>query len=253
MLLKNEVSTVPTNSTYSTLCLVCLLYTSYGHLCGDAVLSDAAGYFREIFCSSDVVGRVGGDEFLVFLPDIKTREEAAKKAKEMIRSLTQITLWENRGVTLSCSVGIAMYPIDAKDFLSLYRCADRALYYVKNSGRGHYTFYDRKQDDGLPIEFARSAISENIASDIGDLDQTLAQYTFRMLYDSVDIKTAINQILEIVGRAYDVSRVYIFENSEDNLHCNNTFEWCNEGVTPEINNLQHLSYTEDLGLSLIHI
>ncbi len=51
-------------------------------------------------------------------------------------------------------------------------------------------------------------------------------------------------MLEIVGRQYGVSRVYIFENSEDNSVCNNTFEWCNEGITPQRDNLQNVSYTE---------
>ena len=70
---------------------------------------------------------------------------------------------------------------------------------------------------------------------------------FRMLYDAGTTEAAIGQMLEVVGRAYDVSRVYIFENSADDTLCYNTFEWCGEGVSSERENLQGLSYQEDLG------
>lgn len=49
---------------------------------------------------------------------------------------------------------------------------------------------------------------------------------------------AVNLILSIVGKHFNVSRMYIFENSDDNRVCKNTFEWCNEGITSEINNLK---------------
>ena len=56
----------------------------------------------------------------------------------------------------------------------------------------------------------------------------------------------MNAILEVVGRQFDVSRVYIFEDEEDEKYCRNTYEWCNEGVKPEIENLQHMPYANDL-------
>ena len=53
-------------------------------------------------------------------------------------------------------------------------------------------------------------------------------------------------MLAFIGMRYNVSRVYIFENNEDNTHCNNTFEWCNQGINPEKDNLQNLSYDTDI-------
>ena len=62
-----------------------------------------------------------------------------------------------------------------------------------------------------------------------------------------DTDEAINIVIEMIGKYFNVDRVYIFENSDDDLSCNNTFEWCNEGITPEKDNLQNLRYLEDLG------
>ena len=70
---------------------------------------------------------------------------------------------------------------------------------------------------------------------------------FSALYTSVNIDKGINQMLEFVGKTYDVSRMYIFEDTEDGQYCCNTFEWCNEGVEPEIDNLRMVSYEKDLG------
>ena len=73
----------------------------------------------------------------------------------------------------------------------------------------------------------------------------IIQYVFRALYDSVDLEEAIRLILQIVGRQFDVSRVYIFENQPDGLHTDNTFEWCNDGIQPEMSRLQCVSYEVD--------
>lgn len=79
-----------------------------------------------------------------------------------------------------------------------------------------------------------------------NVELRLFEYVFRILYKSSNLDTAVNAILEVVGRQFDVSRVYIFEDEEDPDYCTNTYEWCNEGVRPEIGNLQHVLYANDL-------
>lgn len=69
---------------------------------------------------------------------------------------------------------------------------------------------------------------------------SLAEYVFHILYQSDDVEKAIPSVLEIVGRHVGVSRVYIFEDSEDGTYCDNTFEWCNDGIVPQIDQLQHM-------------
>ena len=66
--------------------------------------------------------------------------------------------------------------------------------------------------------------------------------SFQKLYESGDIEKAVRSILEMVGMRYNVSRVYIFENSVDGTRCTNTFEWCNEGIEPEIGGLRNIEY-----------
>ena len=75
--------------------------------------------------------------------------------------------------------------------------------------------------------------------------EDLVNYVFQILYDTEDTDEAIRLLLEIIGKRFDVSRAYIFENTDDGKYCDNTYEWCSEGILPEKEMLQHVSY-EDL-------
>ena len=77
-------------------------------------------------------------------------------------------------------------------------------------------------------------------------DDALMRFTFQTLYESRDVNATINELLAFIGMRFNVSRVYIFENNEENTHCSNTFEWCNQGISPEKDNLQNLSYETDI-------
>lgn len=90
------------------------------------------------------------------------------------------------------------------------------------------------------VQSALSAIDIGFGGDQAGFQ--LAQYIFEMLYNTMDIQTAVKHLLEIVGRAYNVSRVYIFENSWDGKTCSNTFEWCNTGVEAQMDLLQEIPY-----------
>ena len=78
--------------------------------------------------------------------------------------------------------------------------------------------------------------------------EELANKIFEILFANDNVVDGINACLAIIGKFFNVSRVYIFENSRDNKYCSNTFEWCNKGIKSEIDNLQNLSYKDDLGL-----
>lgn len=217
----------------------------YGHLCGDAVLSDTAGVLRKLF-DGNVIGRIGGDEFLLFLPETD-KKTAGNRAKEIGRLLKEKQLPDPLDV-IEISAGIAGYPDDADNYFDLYRKADLALYHSKDYGKNSITLYDKehcqRQGTGSRRTIRCGSVIES--EKMTNVERRLVSYSFHMLYHSQNTEDAVNQLLEIVGRAYDVSRVYIFENTSDHKYCNNTFEWCNEGVQPQIEALQHISYEKDL-------
>lgn len=213
-----------------------------GHLYGDVLLADVADVLRQIMPEGGLLGRIGGDEFLIFVPELGC--DGAAMLAETIQSVLAERL-NDAERCVSLSIGGAFYPQDGQDFVTLYRLADQALYAVKKSGKRGYQAYTPQMTEEVG-KVARLVVDSVIDSDAMIVDLQLSQYCFRMLYEAIDLKTAVNSILEIVGRSYQVSRVYIFENSADNLQCSNTFEWCAEGIEPEIDNLQGLRYDVEL-------
>ena len=219
---------------------------TYGHLVGDNLLSDVAVAIKDNICENDVAGRIGGDEFLIFLSEMKGEREVEKKAEKLLDNLHMITPVE--GVApISCSIGVALSKPGEADYRTLYKYADLALYARKKAGRGGVTFYT-PEFMKKPDEILKTAIGENIVSEeMQTTGMRLSQYAFRILYSATDIEASVIRLLEIIGRSYDVSRAYIFESSDDGLTCSNTFEWCASGVEPQIKNLQNISYIDELG------
>lgn len=222
-----------------------MINDNYGHIVGDMVLTAMADGMKAIMRKHDIVGRIGGDEFMVFMKDISCADDAVKKAKELTEMFDHLFEDEKNSVSVSSSIGIAVFPGNGETFKNLYSNADRALYQVKKLGKNSYMLYDDiSAESVLDNKYftPRTRIeSENNASNVS---RDLLGYIFEMLYDSEDLDKSVNDVLEIIGKKFDVSRAYIFENSEDNLYTSNTYEWCSEGITSEIANLQNLSFSE---------
>lgn len=95
-----------------------------GHLFGDALLSEVAHSIQKQFRSEDIVGRVGGDEFLVFLGQIPNAALAEQKAVQVMKAIGEMAVQELTEVELSCSIGIAIYPECGQTYHELFQRAD---------------------------------------------------------------------------------------------------------------------------------
>lgn len=223
-----------------------------GHLFGDAVLNDISSKFINIFREDDIIGRIGGDEFLIFLKNLPSEKVLKKKADELINLFRRSFTGKNKDYKISGSIGIAIYPDNGKNFKEIFKCADNALYFAKGKGKDCYCIYENNSKI-IDNELIKTKTFNSVLGGEENIDeayktkstfrQNFSEYIFRILYESRDVDTAVNFILELVGKTYDVSRAYIFENSDDNLYCSNTFEWCNDGIEPEISNLKKVSYS----------
>lgn len=120
---------------------------SKGHAFGDKVLRTVAEKIKSCVRSTDVVGRIGGDEFIVFLNGVGEKNAALKKAEEIDRKIQDGL----NGYPVTVSIGIAQFPEDGAEYDVLIKRADQALYYSKNKGKNRYTFYDKKTED-MPFQ-----------------------------------------------------------------------------------------------------
>jgi len=113
-----------------------------GHEQGDRLLRKVAHRIRSRCRQADVVARLGGDEFGIMLSGVGDMHGAADVAERCLAGLLEPIDLLGRSVTPRASIGIAMYPDDARDAVDLLRAADTAMYAAKHAGRHRYEFYD---------------------------------------------------------------------------------------------------------------
>lgn len=112
-----------------------------GHPAGDELLKQVAVRIKKILGQYGEVGRLGGDEFQVILPDMDDRGELADLSKRLVQMLSQPYSVEGARAIIGCSLGIAIAPYDGIEASDLVKAADLALYAAKDAGRGTYRFY----------------------------------------------------------------------------------------------------------------
>lgn len=215
-----------------------------GHMFGDAVLGEVSRHLQSTFRESDIIGRMGGDEFMVLMRDVGDVSRATRKADDLVDFLDKSFNGTLRELGVSTSVGLAMYPGDGFTLEQLYQAADNALYVSKSHGKNRWTLYREDMAHQIPSVGRETARITEACGPRTSVQKTfkdnLVEYIFSILYSSKDTLKAIPHILALIGSHFNVSRVYIFERSEDGRYYSNTMEWCNKGIQPEIDNLRWL-------------
>lgn len=120
---------------------------TFGHFFGDEILIEASRRFSECLRKFDVVGRLGGDEFIIIIRDVHQKNEVVEVIHRLEHSLEEPMRIKERLLYLSISSGIAFFPDDGDSVEDLLRNADTAMYRAKELGRNNYQFYDKSMKD----------------------------------------------------------------------------------------------------------
>ncbi len=135
-----------------------------GHQAGDDLLQQVAERLRNIIGDRGEIGRLGGDEFQVIIPDVDDRGKLGELAEKVIQIISQPYAIDNNRAIIGTSIGIAIAPYDGIDVEELVRASDLALYAAKNGGRGQFRFYsadlkDEEQERQLLLDDLREALA----------------------------------------------------------------------------------------------
>ena len=122
---------------------------SLGHEAGDKLLVEAASRLKHSVRAGDTVGRLGGDEFIVLLPGIQHNAEAQPIAENLLNRFRNSFVIDNRELTLTVSIGVAVYPEDGANSSEMLRNSDAAMYHAKEQGRNTYSYYTQAMNDSV--------------------------------------------------------------------------------------------------------
>lgn len=116
---------------------------NYGHAVGDKVLKNLSDLFKNHFRQTDIVGRIGGDEFIILIED---EHIAESRIQSLLKKVNTLKIEELQDFKLSISVGMAFAPSNGTTFMELYRHADHALYQTKRTGKNDYKIYKNDEN-----------------------------------------------------------------------------------------------------------
>ncbi len=114
---------------------------TYGHLQGDHVLTTIITNMKNLFREEDIIGRIGGDEFVALMKSVSGKDQIIHKAEDICKIFNQVFQYNEETMQVSCSIGLAVYPMDGVTYEELLEHADIALYEVKSDGKNSYMMY----------------------------------------------------------------------------------------------------------------
>lgn len=144
-----------------------LINDSFGHMVGDELLCAVAQRLNARLRKGDTLGRLGGDEFIMFASHLHDMQDAAVIARDFIAALSApFMLSSGSEVFVGGSIGISLFPQDGKTVSELMKNADAAMYLAKESGRNQFSFYSKELNAGASSRLAmendlRRAVVQN--------------------------------------------------------------------------------------------
>lgn len=187
---------------------------TFGHLFGDSVLVNISEKIKGLFRSSDIVGRIGGDEFLAFMKHT-SEAQARLKAQSICDVVKQDYNGMEEQIEISCSVGVAVYGKVKEDYTTLFSKADMAMYKAKEAGKNQYCVAEYAnpswkihKSTGIESRVSGYKAGENQDSDF-------LTKAFNLLSHAKDINNSLNLLVERIGRQYDLGMVAVLEHNKN--------------------------------------
>lgn len=202
---------------------------TFGHTVGDMVISDIATLIREQFTDEAVVGRVGGDEFMVFVKDTSLQEA---EAEQLCTNVQKTLSGDGAVIVVTLSVGMAVTGKDGYDYSTLFERADHAMYHIKKNGKNHYGFAGETEEGDCEGKY-RTEEKENRRNLVADKE--FLNTAFSLLSHARDINGSLNVLLEQIGRKYQMNMVSVFEYAPDGKNMLLTNCWSDMGQIYEKN------------------
>lgn len=201
-----------------------------GKVQGDLILQTISGLINTNFMSKDIVGRIAGDQFLVFCEDISKKKvlELVKSAQSRVNESVAMP----DGSPITISAGVSFYPEDGHTFELLYSKADMALSMAKKLGQNNIVEFDMTNSSEAGVGYTLSKMGSFSEDELriskGDkkVNKKLFDFAFEVLSKEANISEAIKQIFEETSLFYGLDRAFLFELDRGLQVPRVTSKWC---------------------------
>lgn len=180
-----------------------------GHSQGDKMLVETANVLSDIFKGGDIVGRIGGDEYMVFMKNLNSIFDADRMAGQIVKDVNYTFEFEEQTIPVTCSVGVAIFPYHGSNYEELFDKADRALYTAKANGKCGYRIYDAAT---TMVYHANRKNAEYNPEKGMDRNPQIEDMVMQILFEDKDMESALRSTLELMTVKYHFHRSYICGN-----------------------------------------
>lgn len=180
---------------------------TYGHMYGDKILARVGQRLKEVVGEDGVVGRIGGDEFMIVLNGINDDQ----MLRGVLRAMRTQIKWEFSeeftDFMITCSIGASIYPNNGTDFEELFKKADHCLYIAKEKGRDRYVFFR----DELHRESYEASVEKKDSQSISSRENKELEYLGKFFAEvAIDREKAIRDMFAHMKTAYNIDSIDIY-------------------------------------------
>ncbi len=204
-----------------------------GFLFGNVVLNNIAVNLKKQLSERDVIGRVGGDEFVIFLSNVESKSDVEEKARLLRRAVKETYIGEKLDIEISCNIGSCVFPQHGTRYVELFTKADMALYEAKQK-KQYFSMYHRSNlelpalpEGQLYYNYYDTSELDSYAKNQKNMD--LVHFAMELLSNTKDVGSAVNMLLDKIGRKFYVNNVMVVEQEKEKIVV--SYSWnCKEGL-----------------------
>ncbi len=213
---------------------------SLGRIFGDEILIYISKQLKQLFADNAVIGRYGGDSFLIFDYGENDESTVSKKSGQILNIVRSTYVGKIPG-KLTASVGISLYPVDGIRQKELLEHAQLALYAAKDSGKDCCKFYVNSHEQKYAKRIKgekenRKKIGHQLekASKDDKFYHGLLEFALDIMEDTKDAQSALQLLMKKVGENFHLGRIFVTDSSNHSCSYTVRYEWCANGIPPRL-------------------
>lgn len=190
---------------------------TYGHIFGDQVIRGVAEIMQELVGQRGVIGRFGGDEYVILLEKVETREQLKTLLKTIAKELR---LAFDPKIHVTASIGVSEYPVDGTEYEYLMRKADKALYLAKEKGKNRHIIYEERLHGKLETDDMQNmAMAYAVSKE--KKREAITEMITELCVSGVNAIVKSEERLQQIRSLFDLDGITVFSDRGNRLVCRN--------------------------------